>query len=191
MLFNELGKMKRSSIMTSIILMAVGVIMVVCPQQYVSSVVNILGYAMVIIATVLVLNYISSTKTLMNYILMTCALAILIGGIAVLVFNNGDTHVLRILSWLFGILLILDGGHTVLHALIYARRAQRKGWWVLVILGGLLVFFGIILLVNLSVLWWNTPKGLMMVIGGFTIYSSLVGILRMLWVWPIRNEKEG
>ena len=191
MLFDELGKMKRSSIMTSIILMAVGLMMIVCPQSYIGSLVDGFGYAMVIYSAVLVLNYISSRKTLMNYILLTGALIVLLAGLAVLVFNTGDNRVLRILSWLFGVLLVVDGGHTLLHAVIYARRAQRKYWWVLIIFAGLLILFGAIILLNLRFQWWNTPKALIQVIGGFMIYSSVVGILRMLWVWPIRPEKEG
>ena len=35
MLFQELGKLKRSSIVTSIILMAVGLVMIMCPAAYV------------------------------------------------------------------------------------------------------------------------------------------------------------
>ena len=42
MLFQELGKLKRSSIMTSIIMMAVGVLMIMCPAQYVSALVSTL-----------------------------------------------------------------------------------------------------------------------------------------------------
>ena len=37
MLFQELGKLKRTSIMTSIIWMAVGVLMIICPSQYVNA----------------------------------------------------------------------------------------------------------------------------------------------------------
>ena len=50
MLFEELGKIKRSSIMTSIIMVAVGVLMIMCPRQYVSALVAALGYIMLIFA---------------------------------------------------------------------------------------------------------------------------------------------
>ena len=42
MLFQELGKLKRSSIMTSIIMMAVGILMIMCPAQYVGALVSAL-----------------------------------------------------------------------------------------------------------------------------------------------------
>ena len=48
MLFEELSKIKRSSIMTSIILAAVGIVMILCPPQYIESLVAVLGYGMVV-----------------------------------------------------------------------------------------------------------------------------------------------
>ena len=63
MLFQELSKIKRSSIMTSIILAAVGIVMVMCPAQYVDSLVSVLGYGMVIFAAVMMLNFISAKKS--------------------------------------------------------------------------------------------------------------------------------
>ena len=45
MLFEELSKIKRSSIMTSIILAAVGIVMILCPQQYIESLVAEIGRA--------------------------------------------------------------------------------------------------------------------------------------------------
>ena len=71
MLFQELGKLKRSSIMTSIITMAVGVLMIMCPAQYVGALVSTLGYVMVIFSAVWVLNFISGKRVLMNYIYLT------------------------------------------------------------------------------------------------------------------------
>ena len=71
MLFQELGKLKRSSIMTSIILMAVGIMMVICPPQYIDTLVSALGYGMVTLAAVMIMDFLSSRKVLMNYIYLT------------------------------------------------------------------------------------------------------------------------
>ena len=68
MLFQELSKIKRSSIMTSIILVAIGIVMIMCPAQYVDSLVSVLGYVMVVAAIVMMLNFISAKKSLINYI---------------------------------------------------------------------------------------------------------------------------
>ena len=88
MLFEELGKLKRSSIMTSIIFIAVGIVMIMCPAQYVKSLVSVLGYGMEILAAVWILNFISGKKTLMSYVFLTGALIIALLGMAVLVFDN-------------------------------------------------------------------------------------------------------
>ena len=68
MLFQELGKIKRSSIMTSIIMMAVGIVMIMCPAGYVDSLVSALGIVMLVLATVWGLDFISSKKCLIHYI---------------------------------------------------------------------------------------------------------------------------
>ena len=88
MLFQELSKIKRSSIMTSIILVAVGIVMIMCPAQYVDSLVSVLGYGMVIFAAVMMLNFISAKKSLINYIKFAGALVMMLLGISVLVFDN-------------------------------------------------------------------------------------------------------
>ena len=88
MLFEELSKIKRSSIMTSIILVAVGIVMILCPPQYVDSLVSMVGYGMVVLAAVMMLNYITEKKSLINCIKFAGALTILLLGIAVLVFDN-------------------------------------------------------------------------------------------------------
>ena len=88
MLFQELGKLKRSAIMTSIILMAVGIMMVICPPQYIDTLVSALGYGMVTLAAVMIMDFLSSKKVLMNYIYLTGALLLALLGIAVLTLED-------------------------------------------------------------------------------------------------------
>lgn len=184
MLFQELGKFKRSSIMTSIVLMALGIVMIICPEGYVSSLVSTLGYTMLIAATVQVLNFISGKKVLIQYIYFTLALVAGLLGAAVLVFDN---DVVKVIGLSFGIGLILSGVVTLLHTLIYVRRSQRKSWWVLVVLDALTMLCGLTLLVNP---WWKTPVALFDVIGLMLLFSSLVGIVRLIYIWPIKGERE-
>ena len=181
MLFEELGKLKRSSIMTSIILMAVGIVMIICPAQYVDALVSVLGYGMVILATVWILNFISGRKALINYIYLTGALILALLGIGVLVLDN----VVLLIGIVFGLVLIGDGIISVINAWMYARRAQRKGWWLLVLLSVLMILFGLIVLVNP---WWKEPTMLFDVIGGMLMFSSLVSIVRLIFNWPIKGE---
>ena len=181
MLFEELGKLKRSSIMTSIILMVVGIVMIICPAQYVDALVSVLGYGMVIFAVVWILDFISGKKCLMKYIYLTAALVVALLGISVLVLDN----VVLVIGIVFGLVLIGDGVISIINAWMYARRAQRKSWWVLVLLSVLMILFGLIVLINP---WWHEPTKLFDVIGGMLLFSSVVSVVRLIINWPIRVE---
>ena len=184
MLFEELSKIKRSSIMTSIILAAVGIVMILCPPQYVDSLVAVLGYGMVIGAVVMMLNYITAKKSLMNCIKFGCALVMLLLGIAVLVFDN----IVLLIGVVFGLVLVADGLITMINTWMYARRAKLKGWWLLILLSLLLIAGGLVILVNP---WWNETMKLFDVIGAMLLFSALVGIVRLIIIWPLKDEEEG
>ena len=181
MLFQELSKFKRTSIMTSIVWMAVGVLMIMCPAQYVSSLVELLGYGLVIFAAVMVLDFIASKKVLMNYIYLTGALIVALAGIAVLV----DGNIVRGIGMVFGLVLVADGLFGIFNTLLYVRRSQRSSWWVLIVLCALMILFGLIVLVNP---WWNEPTKLFDVIGGMLLFSSVVSVVRLVYIWPIKTE---
>ena len=183
MLFEELGKIKRSSIMTSIIMAAVGLVMIMCPAQYVSSLVAVLGVGMIVFATVVILDFISGTKSLINYIKLTGAIILLLIGLAVLIFEN----IVLIIGIFFGLALIIAGGIGIFNACTYARRAERNGWWVLVLLSAVLVVLGVMILINP---WWSEPVRLFDIIGIALLFSSLVSIVRLYITWPIKLEKE-
>ena len=77
----------------------------------------------------------------MTYAKFSGSLVLALVGLCVLVFRD---DIGRVLAWLFGFLLILDGGRTMIHSFTYARRSQRKGWWVLTILSALLMIAGVV-----------------------------------------------
>ena len=181
MLFQELGKLKRSMIMTSVIMMAVGILMLICPERYASLLVVAAGYGLLILASVMGFEFLSSKKVLINYIYLTGALLIGILGVAVLFYRK---NVLQVLGLLFGIFLVLEGLGEMLNTWKYARRAQRSGWWVLILLSLLLVAAGIVILTNP---WWDTPSSLMKVVGGMMLFSSAVGIIHVILIWPFKN----
>ena len=70
-------------------------------------------------------------------------------------------------------------------ALMYARRAERSGWQVLVVLSALQILFGLVVLFNP---WWSEPGKLFDVIGRMLLFSSVVSIVRLVLVWPIKGE---
>ena len=181
MLFQELGKLKRSSIMTSIILMAVGILMIICPPRYIDTLVSALGYGMVTLAAVMVMDFLSSRKVLMNYIYLTGALLLALLGIAVLTLDD----IVRVLGIVFGLVLIGTGVISIVRAWMFARRAERKNWWVLALLSAVMVVSGLLLLINP---WWKEINHLFDVIGCMLLYSAAVSIVRLIFLWPIKGE---
>ena len=181
MLFEELGKIKRSTIMTTILMAAIGVLMIMCPEQYVDALVSVLGYGMVILATVWILQFISGKKSLIRYIYLTGALIVALLGVLVLTFDN----IVLIIGIIFGLVLVGDGVLSISNTWMYARRAQRKGWWVLILLSVLLIAFGLIVLVNP---WWSEPTKLFDIIGIALLFSSVISIVRLIMIWPIKSE---
>ena len=188
MLFESLDKLKRNSIMSAILLIALGAVMIVCPKEYIGSLTLVFGYALVIIGIVMILKFFSGNKSLVEYLKFAGALVLGIVGVCVVVFRD---DIQSVLAWLFGFLLVLDGGRTLIHSFTYARRSKRKGWWILSILSLLLVAVGVLLFLNNLKHWWTTPEVLAKVIGCAIFFSSIVSALRLIWTWPIKNGKGG
>ena len=184
MLFQTLDKLRRQSILAAILMMALGVVMLICPENYVNTLVVTVGYGMIVFAIVEMLEFISSKKALIHYIIFTGALIIAILGVFILIYNQ---DLLKALGWLFGFVLLQDGLFTLLNALLFARRSNRKGWWMLVVLAVALMALGVLIFLNP---WWNSPSLLMKVIGSALLFSAFVSALRLVWIWPFKNEKE-
>ncbi|MBO7663790.1 MAG: DUF308 domain-containing protein, partial [Clostridia bacterium] len=173
MLFQSLNKFKRSSIITSMILMALGLVMTMCPERYIDSLITAMGYLALILAVVMVLEYLNSRKALVNTILLGCAMVIGLLGVAVLVFRGS---ILQILGWMFGVLLVLQGIELLYSAIMYFRPSGRHGWWLLAILAVLLIGAGVTIFLNP---WWNTPKELLGIIGVTLLFDAAVSIVRL------------
>ena len=181
MLFEVLDKLKQQTIISTIILMILGLMMLIIPEKYDGTLVYILGYVIIILGMVMVWNFIGGEKKLVDNILFTAALFLIMLGIFVLV--SGD-NILVVLSVVFGILLMIDGLHSALHAWMYARRSGKKWWGVLLLLSILLFAAGIVILNNP---WWDTAHSFLKVIGGIILFAAAAGIVRLILVWPIKK----
>ena len=168
--------------MTSVISMAIGIVMLISPESYVNLLVAALGYVLIIFATVLILDFIISKKVLINYIYLGGALLVEVAGLAILFYRE---DVLAVLGFGFGVLLVVEGLNELFNTWMYARRAQRKGWWVLVVLSVLLIASGVVIFANP---WWETPGALMKVVGAMMLFTSAVGIVHVIMIWPFRSE---
>ncbi len=182
MIFEGLNSLRRNAIMTSIVLLAFGIVLLMLPELYLQPLIEGMGAVMIIISLNMIFDYLGSRKSLINFILLTAALVLGIAGIAVLIFQD---NVIFVLGALFGVILILSGFHGVFHAWVYSRRSQRQGWWMLIPLYILLIVSGFIILFNP---WWDEPGAFKQAIGITIVISSIVSALRLIWVWPISND---
>ena len=180
MAFEALDRIKRNAIFTAILLMALGIILLICPASYGPTLLLGFGFTLAVVAIVMMLGFFSSKKSLMDYIKFTGAIAILIAGICVLIYRE---NTLLVLALSFGVMLILDGARTLVHSFTYARRARRKAWWVLTILSVLVMGVGIMLFANPLI---YNGDSLFIWIGLALLFASTVSIFRLIWTWPIK-----
>ena len=184
MIFEALDKIKRNAIFSTILLIALGVIVMICPKDYAPALILGFGFVLLVLAIVWVLNFLVSKKTLIDYVKFVAAVFFGIAGLCILLFRQ---QTMLVLALSFGILLILDGFRTLYHSFTFARRSHRKGWWILSILSFLLMGVGVLLFVNP---WTSTEDTLLLAIGSALLFASLVSGLRLIWTWPVRNEKK-
>ena len=185
MLFESLDKLKRNTILSAILCMALGAVILICPKPQIIPLTVLFGYTIIVIALVLMLEFMTSKKSLMDYLKFTAALLFGLIGLCVVVFKN---DIVRVLAWLFGFLLICDGGRSLYHSLTYIRRANHRGWKVLTVLSVLLIITGILIFANP---WWNTPVMLMKIIGGAILFAAAISICRLILTWPLRDDDGG
>ena len=182
MLFQSLDKLKRSVIMTAIVLMFIGLILLLLPEEYAAFLTFPLVFIFSVIFAVSILNFIGTRKTLMSYAQLTLGL---LSGILALAFFLFDELLLSILSWTVGILPILVGVYGIYHSFAFARRSGRKAWWILTVFSVLQTAFGGFVFCNP---WMDSPEAFMKTVGGTLLYSSFVSALSMIWIWPIKNS---
>ena len=182
MIIQVLDKIKHQTIITSLLFLIIGLLMLIIPVQHDAILVEVLGYGILLLGGVMVWDFIAGSKSLSQFITFTIALLLILLGLFILL--SGD-DILVVLSVLFGILLLVDGLHSTVHAWMYARRSGRKWWWVLLILSITLMVAGIVIFNNP---WWHTAHSFVKVIGGVMLYAAIVGIIRLILVWPIRTK---
>jgi len=168
--------------MSSIILIVFGILMVLCPENYVRTMIELIGAVLLVFSMIGILDYLSSNKSLIRYIYLTGWLIVGIVGFMILIFEIDSLYTVGVL---FGAFLILSGISNILNAFIYAKRSGRKGWWILILLALALIACGVVVFINP---WWDSYSKLFKVIGVMILFSSFVSILRLIWIWPIKSE---
>lgn len=187
MLFETLDKIRRGTLLSAILLIALGLVILICPVEYIDSLILAFGYGLVIVCIVMLLEFFTSKNMLVEYLNLIVALGLGIVGLCVLLFRD---DVMKTLAWLSSFLMLLHGILTLRYSMTYAKRSGKKSWWVFAILACILMACAVILFFNP---WWNTPEMLAKVIGIAVFFSAAVSIIRLIWAWPktVTEETKG
>ena len=92
--------------MSSIVLIVLGILMVLCPEGYIQTMIGLMGSILLVFSIIGILDFLGSNKALIHYIYLTGWLVVGIVGFIVLVF---EINSLFAVGWIFGIFLILIG----------------------------------------------------------------------------------
>lgn len=182
MLFKGLDKLKRDAIMAAIILMIIGILFLIIPQTYVTFIGSVIGFILLVICAFSMFDFVGSTKALIHYIKLALGLVIGLAGIALFVFEE---LFIMTLSWLVGVVPIILGVIQTAYTVIFARRSNRRGWWILTVLSSFLILFGIFVFINP---WMDGTEVFMKVIGASLLYSAFISLLSLIWIWPMHRE---
>lgn len=181
-MFETLDKIKRDSIMTTIIFIFAGNLLLIIPEPYIPFLSNAVGFVLLVVSVATVFNYMGSAKALIHYIKLAGGLFAGLFGIMLFTF---DELFILVLTALVGVIPFLLGLYGIYHAVAFARRSKRRGWWILIILSSLLIIFGGFAFLNP---WKESAQAVLQVTGGSLMYSAFVSLLSLIWIWPVHRD---
>ena len=184
MILDGLNKIKQQSIMTAIMLMAAGLILVIWPTDFIGTLLKTASAILIVWAMLIVMNYTQSRKRFMDDLRLIGGLILGLFGLWIMVF---DVETVGVLKWGLGILLIIDGLHSCLHGIIYARRAHRRCWGFLIPVSLIIIALGV--LVIICPFGDGSVASQMHSIGWMVVGAAATSMIRLIWMWPLREPK--
>ena len=184
MLFAELDKMRRNVVMAAIVLMFLGFVFLAVPEVYIPFLGSATAFVLAASCIVSILEFLSGPKTLVRYFGLVGALVMGVVGVMLFVFDDLFMMLLRVLVSAVPIIVGIYGAY---HALVFARRSGRRGWWVPLVLSAFLMAFGTVSAINP---WDYSTQGTLQVMGGTLTFSAVAFALLLVWMWP-SSAKEG
>ncbi|MBQ4226004.1 MAG: DUF308 domain-containing protein [Oscillospiraceae bacterium] len=184
MLFKELDKLKRTTVMMGITLMLSGIVLMIIPEGYIPFLGEVTGFILLVWSCLSVFEFLGSKQALIHHIRLASGLLTAVAGAALLIFEN---LFIDIVSLLVGTLPVILGLYGIYHTFAYARRSGRRGWWVLAMLSSFLIVFGAAAFFNP---WQGSLKANMTVMGVSILYSALLTLISLIWLWPVKSFGE-
>jgi len=183
MIFEGLDRIKRDAVLNTIILMIMGIVLLIIPSSLLPFINDVLGFSLLVVAVLIILKFLTGNKALIQYIFLTLGLLLGLLGVSLWIFEQLLEY---LLFWMVFGLPIIGGLYGIYHAVIFARRSSRKGWWILVVLSFMLIACGGFGFYNPLV---SSSDGIMRIIGGTLMFTACINGLSLIWLWPIQNIK--
>ena len=183
MLFEELDKLKRTILMTTIILIFIGILLLVLPNSYVPFLQPTIAFILLVILFIIVFSFISSKKAIINYIILFFGLVAGLFGCLYFIFEN---FFIKTLYIFVGLIPILFGSYWIWQIITLKNLSKRKNWWLFLVLSIIMIGMG---LFNFFNPWIKTNETVLLrITGGTLVFSALISALRLIWVWPIKKS---
>lgn len=133
-----LSKVKWDFIITSVLMIAVGILCAVLPTDSANVLCYIFGGMLIISGTVIMTRYFMLNMMLGGYLLIV-SITMVLGGIFCIVYPQA---VQGILTVLFGLFIVIDSINSLSDSIVCAK-AKVNSWWILFVLSLITAALGI------------------------------------------------
>ncbi len=171
----QLKKIKWDIIGTSVILTALGIILIIFPAAVNEMIVYVLAAGMFLMSGISFYNFFNK-KTEVDFYRNDLVVAVASLVIAIVILTKKQ-ELISLVPIVFGILIIISGVKKLQNALDIIRL-KMGGWIPIMVLAGINVIFGIIMICNAS----KAATVITILIGVGLAFSGLSDIFATLWV---------
>ncbi|MBQ1729722.1 MAG: DUF308 domain-containing protein [Oscillospiraceae bacterium] len=135
-------KILQNSLITSLVLIALGIFMVLSPNTALTTIIKVFGIAIIVAGAITVLLYVANRGDSRNLTSLATGIILIVAGIVFLV---NPAAIEKIFPTVVGILIIVNGILNLI-ASIKAKKAGSPAWIVGLILSILTIALGILIL---------------------------------------------
>ena len=135
-------KILKSTLITSLVLIALGIYMVLSPSTAISTIIKVIGIAIIVAGAVTVLLYVANKDDSRSFTTLATGIILVIAGIVFLV-KPGSLE--KIFPTVVGVLIIVNGILNLI-ASLKAKKAGSSAWIVGLILSVITRALGIVIL---------------------------------------------
>jgi len=162
-------KLRTNSILSSILMILVGIFLFVYPGRTLDLAVRIVGIALLVLGAVGILSYVLGGKKDGGAAALTAPVLAAAAGLVLLI---APGFVLSILPFVAGVLIVITGASRLLEALTLRRRGG-SGAPLAILLSVVTILLGIVIIFNP----FKTLSLLVKVLGVIVIYTGVSGLL--------------